>query len=140
MADLNQAYLSQMDMNTPIRGANQSFSAYGDDSSRNKQSTLGGMNEKYTGEGVKNSDINYDPNLKIADLNPNYVYGKTSQVYGTNHPGYISQRNDAIASALYNEGRTSREDVANFLQQQEGFYNSSEEDRNNTIESVWKRL
>ena len=32
------------------------------------------MYNKYTGEGVKNDQLNYDANLKLADLNPNFVY------------------------------------------------------------------
>lgn len=140
MADLNQDYISNMDMNKQIRWANQSFSLYWDDSSRDKQSTLWWLNDKYTGEGVKTSDINYNAELKIGDLNSNFVYWKQSQVYGTDHPWYISQRNDDIASALYNEWRVSKEEVQKFLESQNWFFNSSEEDRANTIESVWKRL
>lgn len=140
MSDLNPEYIANMDMNKEIKGANQSFSQYWDDSSRDKQDTMGWLNQKYTWEWVKNSDVNYDENLRLQDLNPNFVYGKQSQVYGTDHPGYISQRNDQIASALYNEWKTSREDVANFLLSQNWFMNSSEADRLNTIESVWKRL
>jgi hypothetical protein len=45
-----------------------------------------------------------------------------------------------IASALYNEGLTSKEDVASFLSSQNEWMNSTEADRLNTIESVWKRL
>lgn len=140
MADLTPEYIANMDMNKQISGANQSFSQYWDDSSRDKQSTRGWLNEKYTGEWVKTSDINYNPDLLISWLNPNFVYWKQSQVYWTDHPGYISQRNDDIASALYNEWLTSREDVTKFLMAQNWFTNSSEEDRLNTIESVWKRL
>ena len=140
MADLNPEYIANMDMNKQISGANQSFSQYWDDSSRDKQNTRGWLNEKYTWEWVKTSDINYNPDITTKVLNPNFVYGKQSQVYGTDHPGYISQRNDDIASALYNEWLTSREDVARFLMAQKWFMNSTEEDRLNTIESVWKRL
>lgn len=140
MADLNPEYIANMDMNKQISGANQSFSQYWDDSSRDKQNTRGWLNEKYTWEWVKTSDINYNPDITTKDLNPNFVYGKQSQVYGTDHPGYISQRNDDIASALYNEWLTSREDVTRFLMSQNWFMNSTEEDRLNTIESVWKRL
>lgn len=140
MADLTPEYIANMDMNKQIRGANQSFSQYWDDSSRDKQDTRGWLNQKYTWEWVKTSDINYNPDITTKDLNPNFVYGKQSQVYGTDHPWYISQRNDDIASALYNEWLVSREDVTRFLMAQNWFTNSSEEDRLNTIESVWKRL
>lgn len=32
------------------------------------------MNDKNTGEGVATSNLNYDPNIKIADLDPNYLF------------------------------------------------------------------
>lgn len=139
-ADLNPEYLAQMDMNTPISWGNQSFNQYGDDSSPEMQGTRGWLNPKYTWENTKNSDVAYNPDMTTNDLNPYYVYGQTSKVYWTLHPWYISQRNDNIASALYNEWRRSKEDVAQFLSQQEWWMNSSEADRLNTIESVWKRI
>ena len=140
MADLTPEYLANMDMNKQIKNANQSYSQYWDDSSRENQSTQWGLNSKYTWEWVKTSDVNYKENFTTKDLNPNFVYWKTSQVYGTDHPYYISQRNDDIASALYNEWRVSKEEVKKFLEAQKWFFDSSEEDRLNTIESVWKRL
>ena len=141
MADLTPEYLANMDMNKPIANANQSFSQYGDDSSPEyQQKAKWGLNEKYTGEWVKNSEVNYNPDLLLSWLNPNFVYWQTSKVYGTDHPWYIATRNDDIASALYNEWLTSREDIANFLNKQKGFFDSSEADRANTIEAIWKRL
>lgn len=140
MRDLNPEYLANMDYNKEIHWGNQSFNQYWDDSSPEKQWTLGWMNEKYTWANTKNSDINYNPDITTKDLNPNFVYGQTSKVYGTDHPWYISQRNDDIASALYNEWRVSKEEVQKFLEGQTWFFNSSEADRANTVESVWKRL
>lgn len=140
MRDLNPEYLANMDYNKPISGGNQSFNQYWDDSSPEKQWTLGWTNQKYTWEYTKNSDINYDANITTKDLNPNFVYGQASKVYGTDHPWYISQRNDQIASALFNEWRVSKEEVQKFLESQKWFFNSSEADRANTIESIWKRL
>ena len=139
-ADLNPEYLANMDMNTPISWGNQSFNQYGDDSSPEMQWTLWGMNKKYTWENTKNSDVNYNPDIQTWDLNPYYVYGQKSKVYGTLHPWYISQRNDNIASALYNEWKWSKEEVADFLAKQEWWFDSSEADRLNTIEAVWKRI
>ena len=140
MRDLNPEYLANMDYNKQISGGNQSFNQYWDDSSPEMQWTLGWTNQKYTWEYTKNSDINYDANITTKDLNPNFVYWKASQVYGTDHPWYISQRNDQIASALFNEWRVSKEEVQAFLESQNWFFNSSEADRANTVESIWKRL
>ena len=140
MRDLNPEYLANMDYNKQISGGNQSFNQYWDDSSPEMQWTLGWTNQKYTWEYTKNSDINYDANITTKDLNPNFVYGQASKVYGTDHPWYISQRNDQIASALFNEWRVSKEEVQAFLESQNWFFNSSEADRANTVESIWKRL
>ena len=38
------------------------------------------MNEKYTGEGTKNSNIQYNPNIKTTDLDPEYKYGRDAQL------------------------------------------------------------
>jgi hypothetical protein len=35
---------------------------------------MGGQNEKYTGEFVKNSNLGYDPNIRTADLDPSYMF------------------------------------------------------------------
>ena len=141
MADLTPEYLENMDYGKAIGGGNQSFSQYWDDSSPEyQQKAKWWLNDKYTGEGVKNDQLNYDANLMLKDLNPNFVYWLASKVYGTDHPWYITQRNDQIASALYNEWKTSKDDVAYFLWQQKWWMNSSEADRANTIEAVYKRL
>ena len=124
-----------------LKNPNQSLTRFGDDSSADQYANnLWGQGQKYTGEGVKTSDMAYDPNVTTKDLDPNYKYWRQAQLYGSEHDGYISQRNDMIASALYNEGKTSREDVRSFLEGQKWFFDSTEWERNNTIESVWKRL
>lgn len=141
MADLTPEYLANMDYGKDLSWANESFSQYWDDSSPEYQSkSKWWLNDKYTWEGVRNADINYNPDLMLADLNPNFVYGLASKVYGSDHPWYITQRNDQIASALYNEWKTAKDDVAYFLWQQNWWMNSSEADRSNTIEAIYKRL
>ena len=55
-------------------------------------------------------------------------------------PNYIARRNDEIASALYNEGKVTVQDVTNFLSSQKGWDYSNENERQNTILSVWKRI
>lgn len=141
MADLTPEYLENMDYGKEIGGGNQSFSQYWDDSSPDYQNkSKWWLNDKYSWEWVKNDQVNYDANLMLKDLNPNFVYWLASKVYGTDHPWYITQRNDQIASALYNEWKTSKDDVAYFLWQQKWWMNSSEADRANTIEAIYKRL
>lgn len=122
------------------RNANLNYYQYWDDSNPNQQWQKGWMNEKYTWEWVSNTYIEYNPDLTLADLDPNYLYWENARQQNRKEAGYIARRNDMIASALYNEWKVSREDVANFLSQQNEWMNSTEADRLNTIESVWKRL
>ena len=120
--------------------ANLNYYQYWDDSNPAQQGQRWGMNEKYTGEGVSNTYIDYNKDLKTADLDPYYLYWDAARQQNRKEAGYIARRNDNIASALYNEWRVSKEEVANFLGQQKEWMNSTEADRLNTIESVWKRL
>ena len=98
------------------------------------------MNEKYVWEWTLNSNIAYNKNLKTTDLDPEYKYGWDAQLANSDEAWYIARRNDNIASALYNEGRRSKEEVASFLASQKNWNNSTESDRVNTVESVWKRI
>lgn len=120
--------------------ANLNYFQYWDDSNPAQQWQKWWMNEKYTGEGVKTSNLEYDKDITTSDLDPNYLYGEAAKNRNSKEAWYIARRNDMIASALYNEWKTSREDVANFLASQNEWMNSTEADRANTIESVWKRL
>lgn len=122
------------------QNANLNYYQYWDDSNPNQQWQKGWMNEKYTWEWVSNSYIEYNPDITLADLDPNYLYWENARQQNRREAGYIARRNDQIASALYNEWKVSREEVANFLSQQNEWMNSTEADRLNTIESVWKRL
>jgi hypothetical protein len=42
------------------------------------------MNEKYVGENTKNSNIAYNKDIRIADLDPEYKYGWDAQVANSN--------------------------------------------------------
>lgn len=133
----------EQDWRAWLKNADINLSQYWDDSSEknyNNQDLWWGENQKYTGEGVKTSNVAYDPNATIAWLDPNYKYGKDAQLANSDSAWYIARRNDTIASALYNEGKTSREDVANFLYSQSWFTNSNANERENTIDSIYKRL
>lgn len=66
--------------------------------------------------------------------------GRQGQLANSNQANYLATRNDNIASALYNEGRTSKEDVISYLASLPGWNNSTEADRVNTVEAVRKRL
>lgn len=126
-----------------LNNADTEKSAYGDDSTLatyNTGNNKWGTNDKYTWENTRNTYTWYNANIKTSDLDPNYQYGWLAQQQESLENSYIANRNDNIASALYNEWKTSIEDVANFLNQQVWFQNSTPEQRENTINSVWKRI
>lgn len=124
-----------------LQNADLNLNQYGDDSTpENQVSTPWGMNEKYVWEWTLNSNIAYNKNLKTTDLDPEYKYGWDAQLANSDEAWYIARRNDNIASALYNEWRRSKEEVASFLASQKNWNNSTESDRVNTVESVWKRI
>ena len=126
-----------------LQNADVNVSKYWDDHTEknyNNSEMWWWENQKYTGENTKNSYTAYDPNATTEWLDPNYQYWKNAQMANSEQANYIANRNDQIASALYNEWKTSIEDVANFLRTQRGFDNSTENERQNTIYSVWKRL
>lgn len=120
--------------------SNENYQEYWDDSTPQWQNQRWGLNPKYEWEGTMNTYIDYNPNLRLSDLDPNYLYWAEARQQNSKESGYIARRNDQIASALYNEWLVSREDVANWLWQQSWWMDSTEADRLNTIESIWKRL
>lgn len=130
----------QKDPNVELKNADVNLSQYWDDSSAPNQATAWWMNQKYTGEGTLNSNVAYNNTIKTADLDPEYKYWWDAQVANSNEAWYIARRNDNIASALYNEWKRSKEDVVTFLWSQKNWNNSTEADRFNTVESVWKRI
>lgn len=126
-----------------LANANMNLSKYGDDNSLNNSSnpdTIWGMSGKYTGQWTSNTFVNYDANMTLDKLDPAYKYWQDAEMQNSREANYIAKRNDNIASALYNAGKKSMEDVAKFLNQQEWFRNSYEESRQNTIMSIWKRI
>lgn len=120
--------------------ANEHFREYGDDSNPAWQWYKGWMAEKYEWEWTKNSFNEYDPNITTKDLNPDYMYWEAARKSDSKESWYLAKRNDMIASALYNEWKVSREDIANYLSAQKWWFDSTEADRQNTIESIWKRI
>ena len=93
-----------------LMNADLNLNQYGDDSTpANQVAHPWGMNEKYTGEWTKNSNIAYNPNIKTTDLDPDYKYWMEAELANSKDAWYIARRNDNIASALYNEGKRTQE-------------------------------
>lgn len=126
-----------------LKNADVNISAYWDDSSEknyNNPELRWGENAKYTGENTKNTSVAYNKDATLEGLNPNYAYWQKAQMVNSWDAWYIQRRNDEIASALYNAWKTSEADVRAYLEQQNWFMNSTANERENTIKSVWKRL
>ena len=122
------------------QGANEHFNEYWDDSNPSWQWYKWGMAEKYEWEWVKTSTVDYDPNITTWGLDPNYMFWNAARNSDSKESWYLAKRNDMIASALYNEWKVTRQDVANYLSAQKWWFDSTEADRQNTIESIYKRL
>ena len=128
---------------TKLNNADINLSQYWDDSSSknyNNSALWWWENSKYTWENTLGSQIAYNPNATLAWLDPNYLYWQAAQMQNSQDANYIARRNDEIASALYNEWLTSIWDVAEFLSKQNQRDYSNENERQNTIMSVWKRI
>ena len=126
-----------------LKNADVNISAYWDDSSAanyNNPDLWWWENKKYTWANTKNTSVAYNKDATIAWLNPNYAYGQKAQMVNSWDAWYIQRRNDEIASALYNEWKVTEADVRAFLLNQQWFMNSEANERENTIQSVWKRL
>ena len=126
-----------------LKNADINLSAYWDDSSSanyNNPDLWWWENQKYTGENTKNTTVQYNPDATVAWLNPNYAFWRKAQMVNSWDAWYIQRRNDEIASALYNEWITDVEAVRNYLMQQQWFMDSEANERENTTQSVWKRI
>lgn len=126
-----------------LKNADINLSAYWDDSSSanyNNPDLWWWENQKYTGENTKNTTVQYNPDATVSWLNPNYAFWRKAQMVNSWDAWYIQRRNDEIASALYNEWITDVEAVRNYLMQQQWFMDSEANERENTTQSVWKRI
>lgn len=126
-----------------LKNANENVTQYWDDSSSqvyNNPELWWWLNDKYKGAETKGTFTAYNPNATLEWLDPNYRYGQEAQMMNSQQANYIANRNDQIASALYNAWKVSLEDVAEFLNTQPWFLNSTNEERNNTAYSIWKRI
>lgn len=119
--------------------ANLNFNDYWDDSSPENQSTPWGLREKNTWEWVATSNIAYNPNADINNL-WDYKYWEEGRQENAKSAGYLARRNDEIASALYNAWLVEKADIIQYLANQPWWNNSTEADRVNTVEAIWKRI
>lgn len=133
---------NMQDVNSPLnqwlKNADLNYNQYWDDSSAANQATAWGMREKNTWEWVATSNVEYNPNASMDNLD--YKYWKDAQYANSDSAGYLARRNDEIASALFNAWLVEKADIIQYLANQPWWNNSTEADRVNTVESIWKRL
>lgn len=101
----------------------------------------GGANNapKYSGKGV---GVTYS-NVRLSDVAKNwsgFLWNDNARNYEKNNPGYLTQRNDFLANAFYNDGVDSREWIAQYLQQFWDFANANQVDKDNTVTAIWNRI
>ena len=100
------------------------------------------QSKQYTGTWVSSAgDYNYNPNLKTNSFqNWSLKFWVNAETVENRSPWYLEQRNNALANALYNEWKTDRNSVYNYLMTFDDFKNYDDLGRNNTVDSIMKRF
>ena len=96
----------------------------------------------YQGQGVGwTKGYQYNPNLNTNGLD-NWVlsFGNWATYRERNTPGYIEDRNNQIANALYNEGKTDEASIRNYLNNFSEFRSYDQLGQDNTVASISKRM
>lgn len=97
---------------------------------------------RYTGTWVSgggnfqyNSSINTN---KLWDIN--MLFWSSAEQYESQNPWYLEKRNNAIANALYNEWKTDRASVENYLNTFSGYSNYDKAWQQNTVDAIMNRI
>lgn len=97
---------------------------------------------KYTWTGVSgggnfqyNSSINTE---KLWDIN--MLFWSSAEQYESQNPWYLEKRNNAIANALYNEWKTDRASVENYLNNFSGYTSYDKAWQQNTVDAIMNRI
>lgn len=98
--------------------------------------------KQYTGTWVTSAgNYNYNPNLKTNQLTSgSLVFWTNAENTESRTPWYLEQRNNAIANALYNEWKTDRQSVENYLLTFDDYKNYDDIGRKNTIDAIMNRF
>lgn len=98
--------------------------------------------KQYTGTWVSSAwNYNYNPNLKTNSLQSgSLVFWGNAELAESRTPWYLEQRNNAIANALYNEWKTDRQSVENYLLTFDDYKNYDDIGRKNTIDAIMNRF
>lgn len=98
--------------------------------------------QRYTGEWVSgggsfqyNSSINTN---KLWEIN--MLFGSNAEQYESQNPWYLEKRNNAIANALYNEWKTDRASVENYLSSFSDYANYDKVWQQNTVDAIMNRI
>lgn len=112
-----------------------------------KQSTqygdLWGNGQKYTWTGVGSGSqgYTYNSNLTTNAFNPSqFVFGTNAEERERQKSWYIEKRNDYIANALYNEWKTSEQNIRNYLSTFSDFRAYDQRGQDNTVQAILNRM
>ena len=98
--------------------------------------------QRYTGEWVSGGGaFKYNSALNTNKLwDTNMLFGSSAEQYESQNPWYLEKRNNAIANALYNEWKTDRASVENYLNTFSGYSNYDKVWQQNTVDAIMNRI
>ncbi|PZM87352.1 MAG: hypothetical protein DLD55_01740 [candidate division SR1 bacterium] len=97
--------------------------------------------QNYQGEGVgSGGGYEYNPKLQSNQLSKGLFFGDSAKSAERRSPGYLEMRNNGIANALYNEGKTDEASIRNYLSTFADFRNYDQLDQDNTVQAISKRM
>lgn len=98
--------------------------------------------QRYTGEWVNGGGtFKYNSALNTNKLwDANMLFGSSAEQYESQNPWYLEKRNNAIANALYNEWKTDRASVENYLNTFSGYSNYDKVWQQNTVDAIMNRI
>lgn len=100
----------------------------------------GYSNEKTQYQGTNttgSTGFSYNPNYKFGNLPSNIRFWNNAM---TSTGWYLTERNNNLAMAFFNEWKTSEDDIYNYLMQYNDFANFDEKGRRNTVTAIIKRI
>ena len=86
-------------------------------------------------------NFQYSSSLNTSSLPSSaMLFGGKAEQYESQNAGYLEKRNNAIANALYNEWKTDRQSIANYLNTFQDYRDYDTVGQNNTIDAIMKRM
>ena len=98
--------------------------------------------KQYSWQWVSSAgNYNYNPNLNTGSMQGNSLkFWGNAELVESRSPWYLEQRNNAIANALYNEGKTDEASIRNYLNTFDDFKHYDKIGQDNTVTAIMKRM